>query len=339
MKIEERSFNIYSGNRPRVILIGNGLNLSFGGISWDCLLDNIKDKTVFNRNSKDYDMPMPLKASMLTGNNLASKMRDIVKEDPANEEKICWKDFASIKEALAERLVTLIDGRYDYVLTTNYSYEIELALLRETEASRSKIAKLMNHHEVDNAQKQFLINTFNLAGSTPVWHIHGEARKPDSMIIGAAYYGKLIRRYVERIDGGIAAGGGKKPGHGKDYDYVNNFKNGKPQKIGSWIDALVLGDVDIIGYGLDFSESDIWWLIDYKATRNKTNPGMCGMTTFYTPDESGNKCCADTRVSWKECRNLILRNTYGVSVKGTEHIIRTKEDYPPFYDKIISELA
>ena len=33
MKTNERTFNIYDGERPRVLLLGNGFNRAYGGIS------------------------------------------------------------------------------------------------------------------------------------------------------------------------------------------------------------------------------------------------------------------------------------------------------------------
>ena len=33
---------------------------------------------------------------------------------------------------------------------------------------------------------------------------------------------------------------------------------------GCWLDSFVLGNVNILGLGMDFSELDLWWLLNRK---------------------------------------------------------------------------
>ena len=214
MKIGEREFKIYQGERPKVLLLGNGLCRAFDGMSWDSLLDEIKDKRKYPSDARYYVMPMPLKAAMLTNNNLAKEMRKIVQiKDLENDPgKISWSSFTKTTPEMQEFIRRFVETGFDYVLTTNYSYEIEAALIGETELTPTQVLKMMNFHEVEHAQTQFLINTFNLVDTIPVWHIHGEARKPESMIIGSFFYGKLLRRCIERLDGRVESTKNKQPG-------------------------------------------------------------------------------------------------------------------------------
>lgn len=349
MKIREKEFEIYKNERPKVLLLGNGLCRAYGGISWDGLLDEIKDNETFPRRASEYILPMPLKAAMLTNNSLAKKMRELVKRkgsQDSNEEKTRtdWSSFVKTTSEMRDCIRELIVGRFDYVLTTNYSYEIEAALLNEENLSENKIESLQNYYEVNNAQTKFMINTFNFASDYPVWHIHGEARKPDSMIIGNCYYGKLLRKCIERLDGISVIDEGKtRDFSGKAREFIHNKSKGKPQKIGSWIDAFVLGDVYILGLGMDFSEADLWWLIDYK----KNHPEFSGKTYFYEAktDQSG-VCVGDENiecdkskafVSSKLCRNMLLREVYGVDTRNLGCTIKNAEtDYKAFYAAAIA---
>lgn len=336
MKTEEREFNIFAGERPRVLFLGNGLCRTYNGRSWDRLLDFIKDREDFPLDAEKYVMPMPLKSAMLTNNKLASKMRKIVEQanpsEPSNDlEKITWQSFTDTNPEMRE-LIRRIVKHFDYVLTTNYSYEIEMAMLDAETLVPDQIVEMMNYHEIDSAQLKFLINTYNLVNGKPIWHIHGEARKPDSMIIGSAYYGKLLRRCIERIDGGKTGG--------KEREYKRNIKNGKPQKIGSWVDAFVLGNVYILGLGLDFSESDLWWLIDYKSS----NPEFCGRTFYYEPQYNSKKVCPvdektpcekiDSFADERQCRKQLLK-TYRVITNDLGVTIKTADDYKIFYDNAV----
>jgi hypothetical protein len=240
----------------------------------------------------------------------------------------------------------LVDCGFDYILTTNYSYEIEAALLEKETLLPKDIAKLLNFHEVDNAQKQFLINTFNLVGDTPVWHIHGEARKPDSMVLGHYYYGKLLRRCVARLDGTKAVTEeGRTVYSGKEQEFKRNIKTKRPQKIGSWIDAFVLGDVYILGFGMDFSEADLWWLVEYKSN----HPDLCGKTTFFEPEKDNPTVCvfdwssacnkSQGYISSEKCKHLLLKGTYCVDIKSLGVTIRNSSDYQEFYSKAIADIA
>ena len=345
MKIKENEYKIFAGERPKVLLLGNGLGRAYGGMSWDGLLDEIKDQKAFPHPARNYVMPMPLKAAMLANNTLSDQLRSIVAEgntDELQQTRTNWGSFIKTTAQMRDQICKLVNCDFDYVLTTNYSYEIEAALLGKETLLPKDISKLMNFHEVDNAQKQFLINTFNQVGDVPVWHIHGEARKPGRMILGHYYYGKLLRRCVARLDGTKEIVEDKKTAyHGKEKEFARNIKAKRPQKIGSWIDAFVLGDVHILGFGMDFSEADLWWLIEYK----RNHPDFCGKTTFYEPEKANtNACVLDGHsacnksagyVPSEQCKHLLLKETYGVELETLGVTIRNDDDYKTFYTKAI----
>ena len=73
MKTPSKQFNISARERPRVLFLGNGLCRAYGGQDWNKVLDEIKDKEKFPEEAKYYDVPMPLKAAMLTGSEVSSR--------------------------------------------------------------------------------------------------------------------------------------------------------------------------------------------------------------------------------------------------------------------------
>lgn len=346
MKLKEKEFRIYEGNRPKVLLLGNGLCRAYGGMSWNRLLDEIKDRTVFPHPAHEYVMPMPLKAAMLANNTLARKLRDIIaKRSDADPKKLLrWQNFVHTTSQMRAQICRLLNCGFDYVLTTNYSYEIEASLLGVETLSPYQLSKLMNFYEIDNAQTQFLMNTFNLVNNIPIFHIHGEARKPDSIVLSHYYYGKLLRRCVERLDGTNGSednGRGDSPG--KSQAFRKNIKDHRPQKIGSWADAFVLGDVYILGFGLDFSEADLWWLIEYK----NLHPDICGKTYFFDPKKAAGSTCeynpsigcdhADGYISSEQSKLLFLEKIYRVETKDLGVTAHSSSDYQTFYSKAIAE--
>ena len=111
-----------------------------------------------------------------------------------------------------------------------------------------------------------------------IWHVHGEARKPGSMILGAYYYGNLLGKMI-----GLSKKRGKY--------YALTQLSGQTPKIRSWTDAFILGNVYILGFGFGFAESDFWWLLN----RKKRETANVGKTYFYElkPKEDINRAKTD----------------------------------------------
>ena len=142
----------------------------------------------------------------------------------------------------------------DAILTTNYTYEIEKAL---NEDFVCKVGRKCKHRKVARQDvgeyERGQLHTFFDVGETfpHIWHIHGEAAKHQSMIIGHYYYGKLIAKAQKHIANHMAV--------------YKAFLSGKTDFTpSSWIDYFMLGDVYMVGLGLDISEMDLWWLISCK---------------------------------------------------------------------------
>ena len=88
--------------------------------------------------------------------------------------------------------------------------------------------------ETARAEAKFLLHTYNSVTyngvTNQIWHIHGEARKPDSMIIGHYYYGNILFKYKELLDK-------------RRSKYKYSQDHGEEFPIKSWLDAFILGDV------------------------------------------------------------------------------------------------
>lgn len=227
---------------PQVLFLGNGLNLAFGGISWSDLIGKIS-----KRNDFDWvksEMPMPLQAILASNNQIRTSLKS-AKED--------FRGKIQTKQQM-EVLRDLLTMGFDDILTTNYSYEVEEAALGKNELGDRQIAKMMRYTS-DHAERKYLLHTYNevKCGNTEnhIWHVHGEIRKTDSMILGHYWYGKLLYKIIEESE------------KNKDH-YARNQKDGKPTELNSWMDAFILGDVYVLGFGFGLSEVDLWWLLNRK---------------------------------------------------------------------------
>ena len=332
MKVEGKKYCFYAGERPKVLLLGNGINRAFDGDSWDKMLDKLKDRERFPMESKKYLMPMPLKAAMLTQNSLATKMRGIISKNSSDDSSYSWANFATANKDLRDFLSSLFSLGFDYILTTNYSYENEAALLGKESVTENEIRKLQNHTINPKAQTKFLLNTFNtcISGGKEfqIWHIHGEARKPDSIIIGHYYYDRLLSRCIQYLDT-------------TNREFKTSLSEHKPHQVNSWVEAFDWGDVYIIGLGLGFSETDLWWLLESKRIHKQGN------VFYYTPiPKSSDVCIADGKIECSKTKDFVteeqckleLMKVTNVSIRDLDFMVGRDGEHKDFYKKVYEDL-
>ena len=95
----------------------------------------------------------------------------------------------------------------------------------------------------------------------------------------------------------------------------------------NWIDAFIMGDVYILGLGLDFSETDLWWLLNRKFNEKANH----GKVYFYEPAKKSQK------------EKILLLKVFGVDVIDLGFKTENKDgkeeiDYVDFYKKAISDI-
>lgn len=243
---------------PQVLLVGNGAVMGKDGKSWDELLDSISERP--GEKAKDLLMSMPLKAIYLTNDTIRDKLK-------GNKEKF----FGELREEnVRKRLRDLFSLGFDDILTTNYSYELEMAAAGRETVTASYLKKISKSILPDNrAEAKYMLSTCNHVpgggAEHRIWHIHGEARKPDSMILGHYYYALLMKRNMTYLDSRA--------------DDLRALGKGEPFEVRSWLDSFILGDVTILGFGMDFSEFDLWWLLNRKNRETQRH----GTIRFFTP--------------------------------------------------------
>lgn len=293
--------------RPQVLLLGNGINISNGGERWKDFLLSIKDKEI-NVDIDDLKSPMPLQAILLSNNKLGDKLKR--KSKTLLPTKVLVDSKVSLK--------TLLSLGFDEILTTNYTYELEQSCHNNQSLTKNKLNRLACDTKGGRVNQKYLITTYNKTiyndTAQRIWHIHGEAKKPISMILGHYYYGQLTKRIIDYIDE-------------KRNSYYWYQKNEQPIIIKSWIDAFIMGDVYILGQSFDFSEIDLWWLLN----RKNNEKAMHGKVYFYEPV----KDAEIEKIKLLQVMNVETRNL-GVleKIDGESSFI----DYADFYIKAIEDI-
>lgn len=276
---------------PQVLLVGNGLNRAFGGESWEGLIENFwkNDKELLKK-TKEQGIPFPLQVVLGTKDAVDAAIRE-------NRAALCCLRGLS---ALRAALEPVWNMGFDHILTTNYSYELECAADPALEARLCPQGKCLHkkcpfkaamRHTSQHAETKYLLHTYNAVvregREQKIWHIHGEARKPGSVILGHYLYGKLLQNYDKHLSA-------------RADEQRERQQNGQPPLLESWLDAFIMGDVYILGFGSYFSEWDFWWLLN----RKKRERARHGKTVFYEP-----KCAQET------VKHELLK-VYGVDVRN-----------------------
>lgn len=294
--------------KRKVLFLGNGILRAFSkeSVSWDDLIESYTVNDKFKDLDKDLlqRTPFPLKAVLRTDDHV---------------DELCEKISSSMKAPFASRELSdfikeLAFLGFDDIITTNYGYEFECALCGKENLSEKEVKKLQKHTDaIDKCNEKYALHTYYECDvgnekRVRIWHIHGEARKKSSIVIGHYYYGCLLSRYQKYF-------GEKKNG------YANDIKNEIETKYMSWLDLFILGDVYILGFGFDLSEFDLWWLIN----RKKREIADHGKTIFYEQEGT------DT------IKHLLLES-YGCEHRSLGYANMTNEDYKKFYLEAIDNI-
>lgn len=291
-------------NKPRVLLIGSGILQAFGGESWEDFLMSIKKRENIDDIINELGCPEPLKAILITNDQIDVAMREkcshILKRGNLNCE-------------LAMVLQRLLTIDFDYILTTNYTYELEQAAIYPAFLTRYKLDKMATS-TAGRVEPKYLIHTYNGVffkdKIVKIWHIHGEAKKPNSTILGHYYYGNSLFKIREKTK------------------EIENAKYKRREAKGSWVEAFLYGDVYCLGFGFSFAEFDLWWLLN----RKKEEKESTGILYFYEPYDKS---------SWSKIEMFnIMKKTNGEPLVKVINLGMKKENivWKNFYTNAIVDI-
>lgn len=238
--------------RPKILLLGNGLNRSFGSESWGDILSEISCTSFEVEEKLMIDsLTFPLQAVVYTDDNV-NKGIHLLSERLTN---------LDVSDEYSQIINDLTSINFDAILTTNYTYDIEKGINRNFMCKAGRASKYRKKSHIGSRlEEQFGLFRYMQINDKNIWHIHGEAAREDSMILGHYFYGKLLATMQKYISVLIRR-------------YKGMGATGEFTPL-SWIDYFMIGDVYIVGLGLDQSEIDLWWLLNCKKRHsNELNSG------------------------------------------------------------------
>ena len=252
------------------ILFGNGINrLKPDNISWTNLLDNLKESRVFDNDNLPNTMiyeriilekPIGHKEIKFDEYVAKSKIADLMKDTATNE---VYQDLYQLN--------------VENYLTTNYDYafidsikdleEVNLPIFEYSSEDVYSIRRLKRISNKKEHKKHF-------------WQIHGEIRKPATIMLGLDHYCGEIGKIDSYIKGRYKHNKGKETVIEKSLE--EKLKNKRFSET-SWIDLFFNSNIHIIGFSFDYAEIDLWWIINKRARMKRSEHGALinNEITFY----------------------------------------------------------
>lgn len=227
------------------ILFGNGINrISGNSVSWNDLLDQIKGVNRFANGNLPNTMVYE-RIFMEKNFSETSQKSDELEIKNAIAKAMQSQGANEIFEMLA-----LFD--IEHYLTTNYDYAFEKTLgVPPDKLSTEDIYSLRR-------KRKYSLSS----GEKFLWNLHGEIDHPKSIMLGLDHYCGSVSKIDSYVKGTYK------------YTIEGEVFNVKPMidKLNesyfcytSWIDLFFSTNIHIIGFSLDYSEIDIWWLLNKRA--------------------------------------------------------------------------
>lgn len=238
------------------LFVGNGVNhVDKTAISWNDLLMEI---------SREDTKPI----SSELGMTLRYEYIDAVAEERSIEIKrtVAEKTHAKAAEIIGK--TNSIHGQImglpiKTILTTNYDYSLELCADKRFRPVQTTKERVYSFY-----RKQ------HIADKT-IYHIHGECRYPNSICLGFEHYAGILEKMRSRLVKGTGTPDNTNKFH--LYDVLTGIE----QADEAWYYDFFRNDILFLGFGIDPSEEDVWWLITYRRKLKEQYPDLIRNRLIY----------------------------------------------------------
>lgn len=236
----------FYNKNERYLFLGNSINqLHNGAMTWKGLLEKVKNEAKIVIDLDDR------KSNTLLFEEMAFAIENGKGpiEDNIHQLKVMLAKNAIDLEP-HQQIIDLVNcGHYQHYMTTNYDYCIEKCMVSGYNGINGKA----------NKRPKYSMNRYNLVGKSKVWHLHGEcnngyngsiASYPEaSILIGFEHYSD----YLEKVHRMVKDDTGKGLGELMDKAKEN------------WVHLFFSRDIDIMGFGMDYAENHLWFLLNFRA--------------------------------------------------------------------------
>lgn len=214
--------------------------------------------------------------------------------------------------AMAAAVAAAAEGP-QHIITTNYDYNLE----RAAEDAQGLTFGPSETDETKYSLRRCRRAATEGSSEIAIWHVHGEADHPRTLMLSHDHYVRYInrmRRYVPADTGAADSG------NGDEESGDESIRDALGREV--WIPLFLQSDVHVLGFGFDYTEIELWWLLSLKR-REALRGRAVGRTITYPamPPES----------DYTKAREGILAS-YGVEVNARFHSKTYADGYARFLD-------
>ena len=236
-------------------MVGNGFSrIIFSRMpEWGELFDDINCTSSPKINIKNptflYEACL-LRNRLLDGafkEKLISRIKNYIYSDGVNEN---IDDLETFGEYLAKKHI-------ENIITTNFDKGLEFILCEKCgyEAVPPCEAEIKNFEKIYSLRRYFKFQKND--HTVTLWKIHGDTDNLASVSLGFDQYCGSLAKLDNYIKGNYKSSCGLSCN-----TPIRDKCEGKPFDNLSWAELFFKTNVYILGYGMSFSEIDIWWLLN-----------------------------------------------------------------------------
>lgn len=231
-------------NIEQTIFFGNGINLlSNKGISWKSILSSIGPTCTLK------DVPYTLQYEDSFVNFSCTPKPKYSKEYLLKEQYL-----KPLRKLVSNAIYKLMANHHvKNFITTNYDDTLDKELKNigyngpdSSFKTTEKVYSIRRLHRFERNENDV----------KDVWYAHGEMKYPKSIMLGYDQYCGTIGLLNDYLKGNYTL-----PNGTKLPSMVQRIKDSNTDRY-SWVDLFFMTDVHIIGFGLGYDETDIWWILN-----------------------------------------------------------------------------
>lgn len=219
--------------------------------------------------------------------NNCNKKEEFIKKELTEKIEAEIKNAIGGKESVAIWFSKFLKrNKISDILTTNYDKGIEYILQRcgyeiNSNNSSEKLYSIRRCKIFKNNKNKHQIK---------LWKIHGDIDAIKSVTLGYDQYCGSLSKLTSYIKGKYETSKMSQVNIG-NVPIEDKCKNPNQKDNGSWAELFFFNNIYIFGFGMDFSELDIWWLLNKRARIRISNPNLIQntITYYYQPRFDKNK--------------------------------------------------